>query len=223
MCYEHFRLHFPCFFIVTLRKQHSLNHYFLHSLPDSFSLCVFFWFYFLYLFIWFIALCLFHTFFPFVFFTYPVSVKIIIFRTAPSCWFAHSPGLVLCSLCCYNFFAMQLFFLHISPKHWYLSTILLTFTSRRLWSAYMLNCLFTTPKMPVWCIPIQSYITPACFTFTYIILRVLYTKIWNLLKYNKLSSSYICHGVGPLVDPYWSHVSRSLFEGLSWFVLPAGE
>lgn len=61
-----------------------------------------------------------------------LAQKIIIFRTAPSCWFVHSPGLVLCSLYCYNFFAMQLFFLHISPKHWYLSTILLTFTSRRL-------------------------------------------------------------------------------------------
>jgi len=26
------------------------------------------------------------------------------------------------------------------------------------------------------------------------------------------SSSYICHGVGPLVDPFRSHVSRSLFK-----------
>jgi hypothetical protein len=28
------------------------------------------------------------------------------------------------------------------------------------------------------------------------------------------SSSYICQGVGPLVDPFWSHVSRSLFKSL---------
>ena len=28
------------------------------------------------------------------------------------------------------------------------------------------------------------------------------------------SSSYICHGVRPLVDPFRSHVSRSLFKGL---------
>jgi len=28
------------------------------------------------------------------------------------------------------------------------------------------------------------------------------------------SSSYICHGGGPLVDPFQSHVSRSLFKGL---------
>ena len=27
-------------------------------------------------------------------------------------------------------------------------------------------------------------------------------------------SSYICHRVGPLVDPFRSHVSRSLFRGL---------
>ena len=34
---------------------------------------------------------------------------------------------------------------------------------------------------------------------------------------------YISHGVGPLVDPFRSHVSRSLFKGLPWFLLPAGE
>jgi hypothetical protein len=37
------------------------------------------------------------------------------------------------------------------------------------------------------------------------------------------SSSSICHGVGPLVDPFQSHVSRSLFKGLPWFLLPVGE
>jgi hypothetical protein len=37
------------------------------------------------------------------------------------------------------------------------------------------------------------------------------------------SSSSTCHGVGPLVDPFWSHVSRSLFKGLPWFLLPVGE
>ena len=37
------------------------------------------------------------------------------------------------------------------------------------------------------------------------------------------SSSYICHGVGPLVDPFRSHVSRSLFKVLPWFLLPFGK
>ena len=37
------------------------------------------------------------------------------------------------------------------------------------------------------------------------------------------SSSYICHGVGPLVDPFRSYVSRSLFIGLPWFLLPTGK
>ena len=37
------------------------------------------------------------------------------------------------------------------------------------------------------------------------------------------SSSSIFHGVGPLVDPFWSHASRSLFNGLPWFLLPVGE
>ena len=37
------------------------------------------------------------------------------------------------------------------------------------------------------------------------------------------SLSYICHGVGPLVDPFRSHISRSLFKSLRWFLLPVGE
>jgi hypothetical protein len=37
------------------------------------------------------------------------------------------------------------------------------------------------------------------------------------------SSSYICHGTGPIVDPFRSHESRSLFKGLPWFLLPVGE
>jgi len=37
------------------------------------------------------------------------------------------------------------------------------------------------------------------------------------------SSSYIFHGVGPLVDLFQSNVSRSLFKGLPWFLLPVGE
>jgi len=36
------------------------------------------------------------------------------------------------------------------------------------------------------------------------------------------SSSYICHGIGPLVDPFRSHVSTSLFKGLLWFFCPLG-
>jgi hypothetical protein len=37
------------------------------------------------------------------------------------------------------------------------------------------------------------------------------------------SSSYICYGVGPLVDPFRSQVSRSLFKGVPRFLLPVGE
>ena len=37
------------------------------------------------------------------------------------------------------------------------------------------------------------------------------------------SSSYIYHGVGPLVVPFQPHVSRSLFQVLPRFLLPAGE
>ena len=34
---------------------------------------------------------------------------------------------------------------------------------------------------------------------------------------------HICYGVGPLVDPFQSHVSRSLFKGLPRFLLPVGQ
>jgi len=37
------------------------------------------------------------------------------------------------------------------------------------------------------------------------------------------SSSYIFRGVGPLVDPFRSHVSRRLFKGPPGFLLPVGE
>ena len=34
---------------------------------------------------------------------------------------------------------------------------------------------------------------------------------------------HIFHGVGPLVVPFRSHVSRSLFKSLPWYLLPVGE
>ena len=37
------------------------------------------------------------------------------------------------------------------------------------------------------------------------------------------SSSYVRHGVRPLVDPFRSHASRILFRGLPRFLLPIGE
>ena len=44
--------------------------------------------------------------------------------------------------------------------------------------------------------------------------------------YNQMvsSSSLSCnyHGGGLPVGPFWSHTSRSLFNGLPWFLLPFG-
>ena len=37
------------------------------------------------------------------------------------------------------------------------------------------------------------------------------------------SSSHICRGVGPLADPFQSHVSRSLFKLLTRFLLPVAQ
>jgi hypothetical protein len=46
-------------------------------------------------------------------------------------------------------------------------------------------------------------------------------------KNSKCSSSTAAavsskYGVGPLVDPFQSHISRSLCHGLPWFLLPIG-
>jgi len=37
------------------------------------------------------------------------------------------------------------------------------------------------------------------------------------------TTSSICNGIGPLVNPFRSHVSRSPFKGLPWFLLPVAE
>ena len=39
-------------------------------------------------------------------------------------------------------------------------------------------------------------------------------KRYVIIQSKSLSSSYICHAVGSLVDPFRSHVSRGLFKGL---------
>ena len=51
------------------------------------------------------------------------------------------------------------------------------------------------------------------------------TPILNRTLYcqHESSSSYVCHGVRPLVDPFRSHVSRCLLRGLPRFLLPVGE
>jgi hypothetical protein len=41
-------------------------------------------------------------------------------------------------------------------------------------------------------------------------------------KRNISSSSCSNQRAGPLVDPFWSHASRSLFNGLAWSLLPFG-
>jgi len=46
---------------------------------------------------------------------------------------------------------------------------------------------------------------------------------WLLLLLSSSSSSSIFHGIGSLVDPFRSPASRSLFNGLPWFLLPVGE
>ena len=57
--------------------------------------------------------------------------------------------------------------------------------------------------------------------------RGLYMKTYLHLSSSSSSSSttssYICHAAGPHVDPFRSHVSRSLIKGLPWFLLPVGE
>ena len=47
------------------------------------------------------------------------------------------------------------------------------------------------------------------------------SELWHfVVLWSSSLSSY--HGVGPLFDLFWSHISRSLFSGLPWFLLPFG-
>jgi hypothetical protein len=48
--------------------------------------------------------------------------------------------------------------------------------------------------------------------------RVIKKSLYTLLSSS--SSSSVFHAVGPPVDPFRSHVSRSLFKSLPWFLLP---
>ena len=54
----------------------------------------------------------------------------------------------------------------------------------------------------------------------------IFEKYSNILFHNNNNNNNndnnICHGGGPLVDPFRSHVSRSLFEGLPWFLPSVG-
>jgi len=54
-------------------------------------------------------------------------------------------------------------------------------------------------------------------------LESMFVKENSLFTVLSSSSSRVCHGVRPLVDPFRSHVSRSLFRGLPRFLLPVGE
>ena len=46
---------------------------------------------------------------------------------------------------------------------------------------------------------------------------------WVIYSPSSSSSSYVCHGVRPLVDTFRSDVSRILLRGLPRFLLPVGE
>jgi len=77
---------------------------------------------------------------------------------------------------------------------------------------------------PLTCFLHQSLFPFICVQLITSSLSVLsFTSLFFTLKNSSSSSSYICHGVRPLVDPFRSHVFRSLFEGLLWFLLPVGE
>jgi hypothetical protein len=61
----------------------------------------------------------------------------------------------------------------------------------------------------------SRYFTNSFTTFYFFVILCGSIVDIRRLKYIQVSSSsYICHGVGPLVDPFRSHVSRSLFKGL---------
>ena len=66
---------------------------------------------------------------------------------------------------------------------------------------------------------VSLFFPTASFSFLHIVCQFICLYICIYLS----SSSSVFHGVGPLVDPFWSHASRSLFNRLPWFLLPVGE
>ena len=73
--------------------------------------------------------------------------------------------------------------------------------------------------------PVFCYVLSVRHNTTLIIIVTIFIVIiylsWN--HHHHHHHHHICHGVGPLVDPFRSHVSRSLFKGLPWFLLPVGQ
>ena len=74
------------------------------------------------------------------------------------------------------------------------------------------------------------YTQQTCMTYTIAVWTMKNSWWWTeelsetcRVLFQKSSSSYVCHGVRPLVDPFRSHVSRSLFRGLPRFLPPVGE
>ena len=65
-----------------------------------------------------------------------------------------------------------------------------------------------TPKLYTLCIYV--YMCVYVYIYIYCVCVCVCVCVFVCIS----SSSYICHGVGPLVDSFRSHVSRSLFKGL---------
>jgi hypothetical protein len=72
-----------------------------------------------------------------------------------------------------------------------------------------------------------KYIRLWLYTSSYAVRQSKFHRVENIKSYPQKNHHYhhrhICHGVGLLVGPFRSHVSRSLFRGLPWFLLPVGE
>jgi hypothetical protein len=74
--------------------------------------------------------------------------------------------------------------------------------------------------------PLNPELNPICYLpalLAHHFLHVSRIRVKSLTLRLLIIIIIICHGVGPLVDPFRSHVTRSLFKGLPWFLLPVGE
>ena len=96
--------------------------------------------------------------------------------------------------------------------------------------AFYLHIVSSFSCIPVICPKFVLFLTPLPFVHLFCNLSQVYPAV--ILMYfisaaiilpSSSSSPHICHAVRSPVDPFRSHVSRSLFRGLPRFLLPVGE
>ena len=99
-----------------------------------------------------------------------------------------------------------------------------TFNGNTTWRSLSGCRAWTIAQLPRACANhLHPFIKHAQFTSRFGATHNLRNTYRDIAAFKSLSLSSIFHGIRPLVDPFRSHASRSLFNGLPWFLLPIGK